>query len=148
MITQARYQSLLTLLEKHLLSKIKTPNPTEFWDNRILKLLKLWKLFNAVYGSRLVRKKLRTYLNQINAINQHIYENGRPDLVIGLQSIEDSGIFAWLIHELYGTPFVVWEHTTPLQRGLIKPKTQRWQIMYECIQQSTYICPVSRQLRE
>ncbi len=115
---------------------------------------RLWQVFRFYgiirgnsHGLGLI-KTLWTYSALLAGMDDYIVKAGKPDVAVALQNIEYSGIFAWLIHERYNVPFVVWDRTTHTQRGLIKKNSSRWKLMSECTRKSVCISPVSPQLAE
>lgn len=55
-------------------------------------------------------------------VDQYIVENGTPD-IIHVHSMIDAGFIAYKIHQKYGVPYIMTEHSSAFARGLVDQKT-------------------------
>ena len=80
------------------------------------------------------------------AVERHYRDRGKPDLVVGLQSIDSTGMLARTLKESLGIPYIVWEHKTSCQRGRLSPDKRREYAAV--IEASERVYAVSQPLRD
>lgn len=103
-------------------------------------------LFQYVLSVRRWRflKLIWKYRRELYAAERYFSAHGCPDVIAALQSCEDSGILAYLISKRYRVPYVVMEHRTNCQRGLLT--AGRLKIFREVVLSADEFLTVSPQL--
>lgn len=86
------------------------------------------------------------YRRELSAVDRHFSAHGRPDVIAALQSCEDAGILAFLIGRRYQIPYVVMEHKTYCQRGLMDGS--RLRVFRRVVESAHVLLTVSPQLGE
>lgn len=62
-------------------------------------------------------KVIRGYRRELTAIDKHIENIRKPDVINAVHSVECSGILAYLIGKKYNIPYIIIERRTHYQRG-------------------------------
>jgi L-malate glycosyltransferase len=86
------------------------------------------------------------YRYELSAMDKYVKEHGPPNIITALHSCEDSGLLAYLIGRRHGIPYIVMEHKTEYQRGLIKGGRRR--IIRRVVRSAKLLLTVSPQLGE